>query len=192
MAIPTAGDLRERLSLLTDEVAAVSIASLTRTGSTVTVTTSSAHGLTTGEFAVIEGAVPNAYNARYKVTVTGTLTFTFSVSGTPVTPASGTMTVSYVMDAQGGRRKSWAILDTLPAALLPNASVKGETLFQGAIQSAAQRRFAVRLRSGLSPTMRLRWTPSGLADAKLLVITKVEEFGDGRQWLVLTTEEATS
>jgi hypothetical protein len=70
------------------------VSSLTRSGSTATLTTSTPHGFTTGQKVVISGAAQTDYNGAFTVTVTGPTTFTFTVAGSPVTPATGTIRVS--------------------------------------------------------------------------------------------------
>lgn len=55
-----------------------SIVSLTPSGSIVTVTTSTAHGLTTGAIITISGASPSGYNGTYAVTVLSATTFTYT------------------------------------------------------------------------------------------------------------------
>lgn len=72
--------------------ATVTVSSITRTGSTATATTSSAHGYTTGQRVTIAGADQADYNGTFEVTVTGATTFTFSVSNSPTTPATGALT----------------------------------------------------------------------------------------------------
>jgi uncharacterized repeat protein (TIGR01451 family) len=71
-----------------------SVSSLTRSGSTASVTTSVPHGWITGEVITIAGASPAAYNGSRAITVTGATTFTYTVPGTPATPATGTITAS--------------------------------------------------------------------------------------------------
>jgi hypothetical protein len=87
-----------------------SVSSITRSGSTATVTTVEDHGFNTfGPIAVdwinIEGADQTDYNGvpgtpfksshgAYKITVTGAKTFTYTVSGSPTTPATGTITAT--------------------------------------------------------------------------------------------------
>jgi hypothetical protein len=71
---------------------ATSITSITRVGATATVTTAAAHKLATGDKVTIAGAVQPEYNGTYSVTVTGDTTYTYTVSGTPATPATGTIT----------------------------------------------------------------------------------------------------
>lgn len=69
------------------------IASITRTGTTATATTSGSHGFVTDEIVTIQGADQVQYNGAQKITVTGLTTFTFQVVASAVTPATGTMTV---------------------------------------------------------------------------------------------------
>ena len=70
------------------------ISSLTRSGSTVTATTSSAHSLATGIEATISGAVDTQYNGTFEIVVTGERTFTYTIDTTPSTPATGTIGVT--------------------------------------------------------------------------------------------------
>lgn len=71
----------------------VSVTSIVRSGTTATVTTDTAHGLSDGDPAKISGANQNEYNTIFQVRVTGTDTFTIEVSGNPTTPATGTILV---------------------------------------------------------------------------------------------------
>ena len=73
-------------------VAAAAVTSITRALTTVTVTTTAPHGLTTGMWAKVAGAVQTDYNGVWQVTVTGASTFTYAVTTAPVTPATGTLT----------------------------------------------------------------------------------------------------
>lgn len=72
----------------------VSITTLTRVGTTATAT-SVAHGFVTGQSVTIAGANEASYNGTYTITVTGDDTFTFTVAGSPATPATGTITASF-------------------------------------------------------------------------------------------------
>lgn len=74
------------------EVVSLLVASLTRSGTTATATTSTPHRLATGMSVTVSGAVQSAYNVLAPVTVTGPNTFTYQVAGAPVTPATGTIT----------------------------------------------------------------------------------------------------
>lgn len=72
----------------------LSVSSLTRSGSTATATTASNHNLASGMTVTIAGANETEYNGAFVVTVTGLDTFTYTVSGTPASPATGTITAT--------------------------------------------------------------------------------------------------
>jgi len=67
----------------------ISISSITRSSTTATATTGSAHGYSTGDQVNIRGADQTAYNIDAVITVTGATTFTYTVAGSPTTPATG-------------------------------------------------------------------------------------------------------
>lgn len=72
----------------------VSVVTLTQTANVATATTIAAHGYTTGDVILIAGATLAAYNGSFTITVTGATTFTYAVSGSPVSPAVGTILAS--------------------------------------------------------------------------------------------------
>lgn len=69
---------------------------IVRSGSTATVTHTS-HGLATNNKVNIQGANQPEYNGVHQITVTGASTYTYTVSGSPATPATGTITSTYVV-----------------------------------------------------------------------------------------------
>lgn len=69
----------------------VAVTSITRSGATATVTTTTNHGYSTGNVVNIRGAGQAEYNGDFTITVTGLNTFTYTVTGTPATPATGTI-----------------------------------------------------------------------------------------------------
>lgn len=70
-----------------------SVTSITRSGATVTVT-KTAHGYVTGQTVRISGADQLDYNGLpFEITVVDADHFTFAVTGTPATPATGTLTM---------------------------------------------------------------------------------------------------
>ena len=71
-----------------------SIATITRSSTTATVTTSTPHGYVTGQKVVISGANQTGYNGAFTVTVTNATVFTCTVTGDPATPATGTILVA--------------------------------------------------------------------------------------------------
>ena len=70
-----------------------SIASLTSSGTTVTVNTTVPHGYTSGDTVVISGANQSEYNGSFSITVVDTDTFTYTAASAPsASPATGSTT----------------------------------------------------------------------------------------------------
>lgn len=67
---------------------AVTISSITHTGTTANVTTATAHNLITGNRISLSGGVPSDYNGTYVITKTGTNTFTYVMATTPASNAT--------------------------------------------------------------------------------------------------------
>lgn len=76
-------------------LSSISVSSITRSGTTATATTASEHGLASGVSVTISGANEAEYNITATITVTSATTFTYIVSGTPSTPATGTILVAF-------------------------------------------------------------------------------------------------
>lgn len=70
----------------------ISVTSLTRSGSTVTAVTTSAHEYGSTQTPVIAGAAETEYNGIQTITVVDNTTFTYEITTTPATPATGTIT----------------------------------------------------------------------------------------------------
>ena len=68
-----------------------SISSLTRSGSTATAS-ATGHPLASGVDVTIAGAVQTEYNGTFTVTVIDENTFSYEITGSPTTPATGTIT----------------------------------------------------------------------------------------------------
>lgn len=87
------GKIYESTASVVITATVISITSITRSGTTATVTTASNHGLASNVPMTIAGAVETDYNvSNAEITVTGLDTFTYQVSGSPTTPATGTIT----------------------------------------------------------------------------------------------------
>jgi len=69
----------------------VKIDSAILAGGTVTVTTVNDHYFTSGQKIVISGAIESNYNGTHTITVTGDKTFTYPLTATPTSPATGTL-----------------------------------------------------------------------------------------------------
>lgn len=79
-------------AVLVDGYGSVSVSSITRVGSLVTVVTAVDHGLKSKDSALIAGAVEPEYNGDFPVTTVDSVTFTYVIATTPSTPATGTIT----------------------------------------------------------------------------------------------------
>jgi len=81
--------LVDRFAIINPAADVRTVSSITRSGSTVTVTTSTAHGLAVSDRVVMTGADQREYNGGHQVaTVLSTTQFTYTITGTPVTPAT--------------------------------------------------------------------------------------------------------
>ena len=68
---------------------------ITRSGSTATVAHTS-HGMATNDKVVISGASEPEYNGVYSITFVDANSYSYTVSGTPATPATGTIKATFV------------------------------------------------------------------------------------------------
>lgn len=84
--------IREPLLRMRLAQAALAVTSISRSVDTATVTISSDTTLVSGDTVTISGAGQADYNGDHVITVVDATHFTFPVSGSPVTPATGTMT----------------------------------------------------------------------------------------------------
>jgi head-tail adaptor len=178
-----AGDLNDRIVILTGAPVAVSVTSITRVSATATVTTASAHGFTTGDFVVHAGATQTEYNGEVKVTVTGPTTYTFTVSGTPASPATGTITATYKSNSQGGNEWGFSTLATVWANVEPLSA--NEQLASGGITAIGRYAATIYYRADVLPTMRCQWRRYGQTAAQTYEIHSVQPADglDGRRLL---------
>ena len=91
---PTPTDVTMRkgytvVSILTTSTGVKTISSITYVNSTATLTTATAHGLTTGAYVSISGTTPAAYSGVFKIIVISTTAFTYTL----VTAPGGNATV---------------------------------------------------------------------------------------------------
>lgn len=78
-----------------------SITTLTRSGSVATATTATPHGLHSGEYVTISGANEPEYNIGNKILVLDSTNFQYVITGTPASPATGTITAQYNISGLG-------------------------------------------------------------------------------------------
>lgn len=150
------GAMTEQITILTSTPLAVSVSSLTRSSATATATTATAHGLTTGDYATIAGAVEADYNGDFQVTVTSTTTFTYAVSGTPTTPATGTITVTYSSNSSGGNTAPFYTLASGVWAAIVALSAT-EQMAAGGVSAIGSYNATIYYRADVLPTMRVQW-----------------------------------
>jgi hypothetical protein len=89
----------------------LTIVSITRSGSTATITTTEPHGRSTGDVVTVAGADQKEYNISGAITVTGVSSFTMAITGTPDSPATSTDVLSY---SQGLALDNTSILSSQP------------------------------------------------------------------------------
>lgn len=82
-------------AVLVNGSSTLSVSSITRSGTTATVTTATAHDYQTGDWILVADANEAAYNGAVKITRGSSTTFTYEVTGSPSTPATGTITCRY-------------------------------------------------------------------------------------------------
>jgi uncharacterized phage protein gp47/JayE len=100
------------------------ITSVTRSGTTVTVTTPVAHGRADQSFVFMNDAVETDYNGLKQITVTGASTYTYEIATTPATPATGTITAdpATAVDCQSVDAGSFEALANTLTNIVTNVS----------------------------------------------------------------------
>ena len=82
-----------------------SVASITRSGSTATATVSAGHGFRENDVVLQAGAGQTEYNGEFRIFNVTSTTYQFTVTGSPATPATGTITAKI---APAGWTKSFS------------------------------------------------------------------------------------
>jgi hypothetical protein len=91
----------------------IAIATITRVGTTATLTTSAAHGLSSGNTVYITQASPSQYNGTFTITVTGATTFTYTMASDP--GASATLISRSALYGGAGVNKPYMVKWSHPA-----------------------------------------------------------------------------
>jgi hypothetical protein len=106
-------------------VAGAAISSITRVGTTATVTTATAHGRATGDWIKLAGATPAGFNTTgAEITVTGANTYTYVMPADPGGNATVVGSYTYGSDIFGGQlresaRRSSHVMDLVAANISP-------------------------------------------------------------------------
>lgn len=183
-----AGELTEQLTLLTPQAVSVPISSITRAGTTATVTTIGPHGFTSGDYVALSGVTPPEYNGEQQITVTSPTTFLLIVGGSVATPATVPGVVVFTSDAQGGQGPAWHTLATVWGNMRPLSA--HELLAAKAIQSTQTYEGKIYYRPDVTPKMRISWTPFQFTAPKTLEIHGVlPDKDEPRRFLILDVGE---
>jgi len=166
------GRMTEPLILQSDDPPSSTVATLERTGSRADAATATPHGLRTGDYVAIAGAVPDGYNGdQRQIVVVDDSHFWYTVDDTLTTPATGSITVDFRSDAQGGAGSGWWDVGVLYGQV--QALSASERLAAEAIASIATYRVIVHYQPDLSPKMRLKWLQFQTTTPTLLEIAGV-------------------
>tara|TARA_A100001234_G_scaffold53158_1_gene45051 strand:+ start:7854 stop:13130 length:5277 start_codon:yes stop_codon:yes gene_type:complete len=79
----------------------LTVSGITWTSDTATLTTASAHLLTTGDYVEVEQVIPDTFNGVYEVTVTSTTEFTYDRVGSPGSYISGGLVTAGELNESG-------------------------------------------------------------------------------------------
>lgn len=123
---------------ITRQAAGQSIASITRVGTTATLTTATAHGLSSGASVTVSGASPSQYNGTYSITVTGATTFTYTMASDPGASASPVGLYSYTSNFSGNADDRCKIF-VFNGILIYNNPIDGPYYWNGDITTKLQR-----------------------------------------------------
>jgi len=85
-------------SILTTSTGVKTISSITHVNAVATLTTATAHGLATGAYVSITGTTPAAYSGVFKITVTSTTAFTYTMASSPA--GNATVVGTYLNQAK--------------------------------------------------------------------------------------------
>jgi SPP1 family predicted phage head-tail adaptor len=165
--------LDERFTFLTDVPLPIAVSAVTRVGTVATVDLGQPHGFNDGDYVEIAGAVPSAYNGEVQIDATDADSFTFTVSGNPATPATGTITALFKSDAQGGQGTGWRTHVTVSGHMHPLSA--SESLQAEAIQSIVRYEAEIEYRPDITPKMKLQWIPFRHTTPKVLEIHGVKD-----------------
>lgn len=90
----------------------VNVNSINRSGQVATVVTATNHGFTNGQIITIAGALEPEYNIQAPITVQNATTFTYTVAGSPTTPATANPAITATFTAVTGQATATATIQT--------------------------------------------------------------------------------
>lgn len=94
----------------------ISVTGIVRSGQTATATTASEHGLANNVTVTITGANETEYNiSSIAITVTGLSTFEYQVTGSPSTPATGTILAAFTSASVPVQSDEFGLIENMDA-----------------------------------------------------------------------------
>jgi len=153
----TIGRLTEPVTFVSTTPPAIPVTILTSAGTVATAVTGTPHGFRSGEYVTIRGAVPLGYNGDSRqVTVITDDQFSYDVPAGLASPATGSITVTFKSDSQGGGGDAEFIVGQAFAFITPLNAAERLAL-SGGPAATVNYRAIVHYRPGLAATMKLRW-----------------------------------
>jgi hypothetical protein len=110
------------------------ITSITRAGTTATVTTAVNHNYSTGQIVTISGVTEVQYNGDYSITVLNSTQFTYVVTGNPTTPAGGASKIASI-PLPSGNTFTFTVPSGTTDATIGGTVVSGEVIALNIITS---------------------------------------------------------
>ena len=154
------GRLTEVLDLQSSDPPSSVVVTLKQTEGLADATTATPHGLVTGDYVQVAGAVPAGYNGyTIQVTVTSATMFTYAVDAGLASPATGSITVDFRSDAQGGQGSGWWTVGQLFGQVTPMTAT--ERFAAKGVAAIAGYHVTIPYQPDVSPQMRLVWTKFG-------------------------------
>ena len=163
--------------------------SITRDGTTVTVTVSAGHGLAIGSVVKIAGADQAEYNGDHRITTADATTFEYEleVAETPVSPATGTLECR---QAPAGWERPFVSGDNLRAAFRsPNVEATGFYFYIDDTNNQGTRRCGIKgyesmtdIDTGINPF------PYSAADDKWFWWYKSENETTAKRWAIIADD----
>jgi head-tail adaptor len=185
------GRMTEPLTIQSDDPPSSVVSSLSQTAGRADAVTATPHGLTTGDYVAVRGAMPLGYNGeQIQIVVTGPTSFSYDVADTLDSPASGSITVDFRSDSQGGSGSGWWDVGVVYGQVQPLTA--SERLAAEAVASIATYRVTIHYQPDLWPHMRLKWTKFQESAPTLLEIAGVLPHADpafAHRYLILECGE---
>lgn len=174
-------------------------ASITRVGTTATLTSGTPHNLATGDFILVAGATPAAYNGTYQVTVTGATTLTYLMASDPGASAAPTGTFTKVPGSNASPTGAYTIVlrtvsitflgatATLTTATPHNLVTNNQVVVSGANPNEYNGTFVITVTSPTTFTYTMSSAPATIATVNGIVTVSPVLTGINPRLLITVT-----